>query len=232
MRRFLFAIPAFLVLLFFQGLYAQNGAIVVRDDAVVMVILENPETGLKSISTSDFWLWYDYFCTGEEWEYQTIPLHEVYTPSGQFNSHINGPVHTWVLNLGDDPCVDPFVAGSFFSFVEDPAVQVGTDLSITENNKSWRLTIGGLLAEVSDLCGNSSCCYGNMGQGCDEGDCEASVCAADSWCCDVEWDGVCAREALESCSDLHCGVEFNATLRDADKGAHFKGPRLSCVADE
>lgn len=232
MRRFLFLIPAFLALLIFQGLYAQNGAVVVKDDAVILVILENPETGLASYSGSGGGIIWDYLCGELGDEYATIPLHEVLTPSGQYNLHINGPVFTWVFNLGDDPCLDWPVAGDFGSFVEDPLISVGTDLSITENNKSFRLTIGGLLVEAFDVCGNSSCCYPSWGHGCDEGECEASVCMVDSYCCVVEWDGICAQEATELCGDLYCGVEFNATVRDAAKGAHVKGPRLSCVADE
>lgn len=48
----------------------------------------------------------------------------------------------------------------------------------------------------------SNCCTDWGGVGCDDESCEATVCAADSWCCDVEWDGICAEEAAELCGDL------------------------------
>jgi hypothetical protein len=52
--------------------------------------------------------------------------------------------------------------------------------------------------------GSSNCCEANGGLGCDDRACEAAVCAADAFCCETEWDGICAGEALNLCGDL-CG---------------------------
>ena len=53
---------------------------------------------------------------------------------------------------------------------------------------------------VENFCGN---CIdpeeGHGGLGCDNAECEAVVCAADPFCCDVAWDGICVGEALELC---------------------------------
>lgn len=46
---------------------------------------------------------------------------------------------------------------------------------------------------------NSNCYISHGGQGCDDAACEATVCALDSFCCDVAWDGLCASEAIASC---------------------------------
>jgi hypothetical protein len=51
----------------------------------------------------------------------------------------------------------------------------------------------------------SNCCSANGGLGCDNDKCEATVCAADPFCCDVAWDGVCAAEAADLCGDLCVG---------------------------
>jgi hypothetical protein len=39
------------------------------------------------------------------------------------------------------------------------------------------------------------CCTANGTPGCDDADCCTAVCIADSFCCDVEWDDVCAESA-------------------------------------
>ena len=49
------------------------------------------------------------------------------------------------------------------------------------------------------LCGD--CVEANGTPGCENGDCEAAVCAVDSFCCDVFWDGICADEAEVICND-------------------------------
>ncbi|MCH7704468.1 MAG: hypothetical protein IIB61_05100 [Planctomycetes bacterium] len=43
--------------------------------------------------------------------------------------------------------------------------------------------------------GEGNCCIANGSPGCDDPDCEAAICAADPFCCDVTWDDVCAEDA-------------------------------------
>ncbi|MHC4414149.1 MAG: hypothetical protein ACYS0G_02575 [Planctomycetota bacterium] len=47
--------------------------------------------------------------------------------------------------------------------------------------------------------GNGTCCVANGTPGCEDIDCCNAVCAADPWCCDVEWDGQCAEAAQALC---------------------------------
>ncbi len=65
--------------------------------------------------------------------------------------------------------------------------------------------------EANDLCeccaappppGGCDCCVAHPGVGCGDPDCEAAVCAIDPFCCDVEWDGICAGEAQDICAKL------------------------------
>jgi len=50
--------------------------------------------------------------------------------------------------------------------------------------------------------GSSDCCEANGGIGCDDLSCEDTVCSADLFCCDVEWDGICAAQAETLCGEL------------------------------
>lgn len=48
--------------------------------------------------------------------------------------------------------------------------------------------------------GTGACCLagGNGTVGCENAACEAVICALDVWCCDFEWDGVCATAAINN----------------------------------
>lgn len=57
--------------------------------------------------------------------------------------------------------------------------------------------------EPPDACGDgvcdtgaptSNCCVANGTPGCDDPECEATVCACDPFCCDNQWDGACATD--------------------------------------
>ncbi|MFO0829526.1 MAG: S8 family serine peptidase [Phycisphaerales bacterium] len=59
-------------------------------------------------------------------------------------------------------------------------------------------------AAYGDVCGLSGNCYAShAGLGCSDFDCCAAVCAQDSFCCATQWDGVCADEAIATCTT--CG---------------------------
>jgi hypothetical protein len=50
----------------------------------------------------------------------------------------------------------------------------------------------------------SNCCSAHSWPGCDDPCCEASVCSYDPYCCNTEWDGICADEA-RSDPNCNCG---------------------------
>jgi hypothetical protein len=50
---------------------------------------------------------------------------------------------------------------------------------------------------------SSDCCSANGSAGCDDATCEAAVCAEDPFCCNTDWDGVCANAAIALCP-LQC----------------------------
>ncbi len=47
--------------------------------------------------------------------------------------------------------------------------------------------------------GAGDCCSANWTPGCDDPECCNTVCGLDPWCCDNEWDPVCAAEAEYLC---------------------------------
>ncbi len=48
--------------------------------------------------------------------------------------------------------------------------------------------------------GNGDCALGNGTPGCDDAQCCAATCSIDPFCCDVEWDPICAEESRGLCS--------------------------------
>lgn len=61
-----------------------------------------------------------------------------------------------------------------------------------------------LCAQCGDA-GNGGCFVTDGTPGCDDGACCAAVCAIDTFCCEVEWDTVCAPEAMALCAG--CGQD-------------------------
>ena len=87
-----------------------------------------------------------------------------------------------------------------FSICGLPPCEFACDpLATPENETCGDDTNGGCNVAVV---GDSTCCVANGGLGCDDPECEAAVCAADSFCCAVAWDGICAGAALSLCSDI------------------------------
>jgi len=58
-------------------------------------------------------------------------------------------------------------------------------------------------------------CFADNGTpGCDDAGCCAAVCAVDPFCCDTQWDALCADEALlnGACTNVACGPEAGDCL--------------------
>lgn len=56
----------------------------------------------------------------------------------------------------------------------------------------------GCSVDCGDACAGS-CCRAHANNSCDDADCCKLVCAQDSYCCEVEWDTVCASMARATC---------------------------------
>lgn len=51
----------------------------------------------------------------------------------------------------------------------------------------------------------SECCFANGTTGCDNQSCETTVCDADQYCCETEWDQLCVDRAADHCGSL-CSI--------------------------
>ncbi len=49
--------------------------------------------------------------------------------------------------------------------------------------------------------GSGDCCADNGTPGCNESTCCEAVCSVDSFCCEKEWDSICAARAEDQCTD-------------------------------
>ena len=51
---------------------------------------------------------------------------------------------------------------------------------------------------------SSNCCASKPGTGCDDPDCQTLICNVDPYCCNVQWDALCAQQANTFCDA--CGA--------------------------
>jgi len=85
--------------------------------------------------------------------------------------------------------------------------------------------------DLSCDAGDGDCCVDNGSAGCDDEVGEDCVCAADPFCCQVEWDGICADAYENQCGGVCTGVEVcdNGNDDDADGLADCDDP--DCALD-
>jgi hypothetical protein len=71
-------------------------------------------------------------------------------------------------------------------------------------------------SEAQKLCGNAACpgegnCFeAHDGVGCSDAVCCKKICLQDPFCCETQWDGLCAAAAQEKCGNPVCGVTPNS----------------------
>jgi len=71
----------------------------------------------------------------------------------------------------------------------------------------------------TSACTNSNCCEVHPEAGCDDDACEATVCAADSFCCDNQWDSFCTDASFDLCPALcetECGDGITSGAEQCD----------------
>ncbi len=71
------------------------------------------------------------------------------------------------------------------------------------------------LLTTSALAGGSDCCIPNGSPGCDDAACQDLICSQDPFCCETEWDGICADAAVEQCEVCAGGPGNPACNADA-----------------
>ncbi len=96
-------------------------------------------------------------------------------------------------------------------------------------------------APMPCLTSTNDCCAAGVGPGCNQPDCCMAICAADPFCCDVAWDGLCAGAALTNpacvCELPECPPNNNdccVASPDGTPGCNNTNPDCCgtiCVAD-
>ena len=85
------------------------------------------------------------------------------------------------------------------------------------------------------VCGGAdtgSCFVANGSPFCDDADCCNTVCAVDPFCCDTEWDGICADEAITMCLGLEPCVGVAPGCPAEVCGENSQGPLANCFCFE
>ncbi len=100
--------------------------------------------------------------------------------------------------------------------------------------------------DVSQCVGEGGCCVANGTPGCGDMACTAAICAEDPFCCDTEWDGLCASAAttepvcqgVSNCPDCGNGMLEPAEICDGDdldgetcETQGFDSGTLACAAN-
>ncbi len=86
-----------------------------------------------------------------------------------------------------------------------------------DTNRDGTIDVTDLIDVISQWgpCPNPACpgtgnCFdpfGNGTPGCEDVNCCNLVCATDSFCCDISWDGICSEEAADLCGNEACGPD-------------------------
>ena len=147
-----------------------------------------------------------------------------------------GPAFEFNCSNGLDDDLDGLVDCADFDCTFDPACLTpdpeDCDNGVDDDND------GAVDCEDSDcafdpVCdsGDGECCLPNGSPGCEDEVGEDCVCAADPFCCNVEWDGLCAQAYEDSCGGVCTGVEVcdNGLDDDADGLADCDDP--DCAGD-
>jgi hypothetical protein len=128
----------------------------------------------------------------------------------------------------DPPCEgDPAYDPDTRNLMSYSRKECRTDLTVGQGGRA----LGALLNQRPELLefvgcdhggacspGAGSCFVAGGSPGCDRGDCCATVCAADPFCCTVEWDNVCVEEAVELCGECGAPAAGNCYASNGTRG--------------
>ncbi|MCA9283969.1 MAG: hypothetical protein KDA22_02050, partial [Phycisphaerales bacterium] len=100
-------------------------------------------------------------------------------------------------------------------------------------NVNWDTVCANEAIDLCQQCGNpeaGDCCSSNGTPFCNDAACCDAVCAIDGFCCDTNWDGVCAGEAQDICEACPaCGNDFAGDCCAAN-GTPFCDDAVCCDA--
>lgn len=127
------------------------------------------------------------------------------------------PQNDWTVSLGQagkDSFVGQYWKGMFV-LAYRPA---GDNPVFAYTTTPAKLTVTYQITGLLKSCTNDGCDDTTGLPGCNGCGCESCVCSLDPYCCDVEWDGVCAALCQVGCGGCGCGCEQDGCVATGDLG--------------
>ncbi len=114
----------------------------------------------------------------------------------------------WGPCPGLGPCGDATAGGCFVPHDARGCGNVECCNSVCAINPAccdtaWEQPCADLALTTCGHCGDpgaGDCCAANGSVGCDDAACCATVCVADPFCCEVDWDRLCGADAIDVCA--------------------------------
>jgi len=178
--------------------------------------------------TADIWFCYTAACTG----FTTVSLcgSQYDTTLAVYNGC--GCPSAPAIACSDDDC-GPFGLDSRLTFAvvsgQAYMVRVGGYASANgQGTGNVTIQCGDETGTIGTACnaGSGDCFSGHDNAGCDNSNCCQTVCETDPFCCDVEWDDYCSREAGGLCSGAFeaCAGSTNACGTASDSAPGCNNP--------
>lgn len=157
--------------------------------------------------------WYEFTVTGGPITVTWSVYGPVGFPMAAFILDVNCPPTVLAIGAGDCPVTASFcLADGTYRVFAAPTVFDG--LPCAGGQYFASLTTDGLPCEPPVICGEGNpndCCQAGGGTpGCSDAACCEQVCAIDAFCCQVQWDSICASEAASLCGICGGGCPSSA----------------------
>lgn len=167
----------------------------------------------------------DSFCCTNQWDSQCASEATSWcTSCGGVQSCGNSPNSCCSASMFATPFCSDGGCCTLVCAVDPFCCNTAWDFTCSQEATLWCSSCGGVLS-----CGNSpnSCCVATITGTpfCSDGTCCTTVCGVDPYCCNTQWDGICADEAGDLCSSCFacgngtqdcCGPGTNPYCADAD----------------
>jgi len=220
--------------------YTDPGYVFIQDDAVMSAVVGETDyssTGFTNLNIVSG----ETYCAGCNGSFQlSFQTTSVGTVAGVVGVGLDITTHNMmvpyfaVITFADGTTEEVAlpVAGSFWGVAAPERIEsihFGLSMAGTTTSGSFgidNLVVGDGSPPDSDCCSPSP----TGTPGCTDAACEAAVCAVDAFCCDNEWDGICADESAVECPGL-CGPVCGDGVVEGAEACDDGGESATCNAD-
>ena len=101
---------------------------------------------------------------------------------------------------GGEPVTDCCVVHGSPSCADEGCAALVCELDLYCCEETWDASCTDLAYDLCvEVCTAGSCCEPHSETGCDDPECQELICPADPFCCETQWDGICANAATSQC---------------------------------